>query len=256
MAGKIENITIIGSGNVAWHLSRALYNEGFQIVEFVGRDTEKTSAYAARVFAMPVLGLENMSKESDLYIIAISDDALPEIVAKMPEVEGIVVHTSGSAPLNILSRFNHYGVFYPLQTFSEGRTVEFEEIPVLIEANTPAAEDAIMDVARELTLKTYRISTEEREKLHVAAVFVCNFVNHMFTIGHQICASHQLPFDILHPLMLETVRKATSASPASVQTGPAIRNDQKTIAKHLSQLEDDQKEIYQLLTRHIQQTHR
>jgi len=253
---KIENISIIGTGNVAWHISRALFNEGFQIEQLAGRSMEKTEAFAARVFAEPTTDLSNLNLNSNLYILAVSDDAIAEVAKQMPLVEGIVVHTSGAVGLDVLKKFRNHGVFYPLQTFTEGRLLSFEDLPILIEGNTRNTEDHLADVARELTLKVHRINSEKREKLHVAAVFVCNFVNHMYTIGKQICDENQLPFDVLHALMTETTKKAISSQPHKVQTGPAKRNDQTTMTKHMEDLGDnDLKMLYDIISIHIKKTH-
>lgn len=252
----IENISIIGTGNVAWHLSRALFNEGFQIDELAGRQEEKTLAFAARVFAEPVLDLKNLKRDADLYIIAVSDAAIAEVAAQMPEVEGMVAHTSGAVGIDVLKRFSKHGVFYPLQTFTEGRLLNFEDIPILVEGNTQETEYVLADVARELTLKVHHISSAQREKLHVAAVFVCNFVNHMYSIGKQLCDQNQLPFDVLHALMLETTKKAVSENPLDVQTGPAIRRDEQTMQKHLSKLtQTELKHMYETISKHIIKTH-
>lgn len=253
---KIETITVIGTGNVAWHLSRALFNEGFQIEELAGRNEENTLAFAARVFAEPVLDLKNLQPDTDLYILAVSDTAIAEVAAQMPMVEGIVAHTSGAVGIDVLSRFPKHGVFYPLQTFTEGRLVSFEDLPILVEGNTHETEDILSDVARELTLKVHRINSAKREKLHVAAVFVCNFVNHMYAIGKEICDQNQLPFDVLHALMLETTKKAVSHNPVEVQTGPAKRNDALTIQKHIAHLSSDElKHMYEIISQHIKHTH-
>jgi predicted short-subunit dehydrogenase-like oxidoreductase (DUF2520 family) len=253
---KIENITIIGTGNVSWHISRALFNEGFQIEQLVGRQEDKTEAFAARVFAEPITDLGNINSDSDLYILAVSDGAIAEVAAQMPLVEGIVAHTSGAIGLDVLKKFQNHGVFYPLQTFTEGRMLSFEDLPILVEGNTHNTEDLLADVARELTLKVHRINSAKREKLHIAAVFVCNFVNHMYTIGKDICDQNQLPFDVLHALMTETTKKAISSHPKEVQTGPAKRNDQLTLQKHMEDVgNNDLKMLYDIISNHIKKTH-
>lgn len=253
---KIQDIVIIGTGNVSWHLSQVLYQEGFNIAQIVGRDATKTAAFASRVAAIPITDFGAITPDAQLYILAVADDAIAQVAQQLPDLDGIVVHTSGSANINLLEKFHRFGVFYPLQTFTEGKQLNFEDIPILVEGNQNEVADILIDVARQLTLKTYRLNTAEREKLHIAAVFVCNFVNHMYVQGAQICAENQLPFDVLFALMQETTKKALISNPESVQTGPAIRGDEKTIAKHLAQITDtNHKLLYKTITDSIIHTH-
>jgi len=164
-----------------------------------------------------------------------------------------VVHTSGTSELSVLDSKNKKGVFYPLQTFSKDKEIDFSSIPMCLEAENEEDFKTLENVAQTLSQKVFAISSEQRKSLHVAAVFVCNFVNHMYTIGNQICEENKVPFEVLQPLILETANKITDLKPETAQTGPALRNDTKTINKHLEFLqESNYQELYKLLTQSIQ----
>ena len=192
-------------------------------------------------------------KKADIYIIAVSDDAIQEVASQIPVSNKLVVHTSGSVSIDAIHPKNRQGVFYPLQTFSNSKTVDFSTIPFCLE--TVYKEDTVLlhKIALGLTKKVYEISSEQRKMLHLAAVFVNNFTNHLFSIGHDICKEHDIPFEILYPLILETAQKITHIAPDHAQTGPALRNDVKTINRQSKALTNtSQKEIYQILTKAIQ----
>lgn len=164
-----------------------------------------------------------------------------------------MVHTSGSTDINVLDSKNRKGVFYPLQTFTKNKSVDFSQIPICIETEVPSDFEIIEKLAKSVSNSVYLINGNQRKALHVSAVFVCNFANHLFTIGNTICVENNIPFEILQPLIKETAEKIQSLSPSEAQTGPAIRNDQKTIEKHIDFLtNENQKEIYKILTKSIQ----
>lgn len=231
-------IVVIGSGNVAFHLIKQI--EKSDEIQFIQNYTR----------------LSTHIKEADLYIVAVSDDAIAEVSASLAVKNKLVVHTSGTQPMSVLSDHIRKGVWYPLQTFSKQKKVDFKTIPFCIEATTEADYQLLERVTVCLTASFFRISSEQRKSLHVAAVFVCNFVNQMYQIGSQICEEHQVPFDILRPLIQETAKKIQYLPPKQAQTGPAFRNDSKTIQSHLDFLEEKQMQtIYTLITKSIQQTH-
>lgn len=246
-------VVIIGAGNVATHLYQSfnqlkqidvvqVFNRNSNHLDFLDDPSKKASNIAD-------------IKKADLYLIAIKDEAVEDLASKLPENKGLVAHTSGSQPMSILSSFENYGVFYPLQTFSKNKSVDFSEIPLCLEANSSENLDFLKRLAKMLSKKVYEVDSEQRKALHVSAVFVNNFSNHLFALAADYCKENDLPFEILKPLIKETVDKLETLDPYSAQTGPALRNDQKTISAHLSVLNEDQKNIYTILTESIQKLH-
>jgi predicted short-subunit dehydrogenase-like oxidoreductase (DUF2520 family) len=244
-------VVLIGSGNVAQHLIKVLHTS---------TSVSLVQAFARRKEALTHLLTENLITssykeivEADIYIISVTDNAIAEVATNLPFQDRLVVHTSGSSELSMLDSKNRKGVFYPLQTFSKSKEIDFSSIPLCLEAENETDLQLLEQLANTITQKNYRISSEQRKSLHVAAVFVCNFVNHMYTIGNQICEDNKVPFEILHPLIQETAQKILTLSPIEAQTGPALRKDTKTIHKHLEFIQNsDYNEIYQLLTQSIQ----
>lgn len=243
--------TIIGSGNVAQHLIQAFQkSEGIELVQVFSREKE---AVSPRVDSSKITNDWNSLSESDIYIIAVSDIAIAEVSSNLPFKNRFVVHTSGSVPLEELDSKNRRGVFYPLQTFTKNKEVDFSTLPICLESEFDDDYTILENLAEAIKSKHYLISSSQRKSLHVAAVFVNNFTNHLYQIGKEICGEHQLPFEILKPLIAETANKVQTLSPLDAQTGPAKRHDQNTIQAHLALLTDEtQKEIYKLLTQSIQ----
>lgn len=244
-------VSIIGSGNVAQHLISAFQKaDGVQLVQVMVRRKEKVMHLldASRI----VTDFQQL-QEADLYIIAVTDEAIAEVSRQIPFQHKLVAHTSGSVAMNDLSDNHRKAVFYPLQTFSKNKMVDFKMIPIALESENTDDHKIIEQVAKSISDKVFSIDSEQRKALHVAAVFVNNFTNHLYQIGDDICKEHQLPFDILKPLIAETTAKIMVLSPSEAQTGPAKRKDQLTIDAHLSLLNDEnQKAIYTLLTKSIQ----
>jgi predicted short-subunit dehydrogenase-like oxidoreductase (DUF2520 family) len=195
----------------------------------------------------------NTLAEADLYIIAVSDDAISTVSEQIPYKNKLVVHTSGGISLEAIASNNRKGVFYPLQTFSKNKAVNFKIIPICIESQNASDYQLLQKVAQTISDSVFAINSEQRKALHLAAVFVNNFTNHLYKIGNDICIENNVPFEILKPLIQETAEKITQLSPNEAQTGPAIRNDIETINAHLSFLSDEnQKIIYKILTQSIQ----
>lgn len=244
-------ISIIGSGNVAQHLIQAFAKSTqVTVVQVLARNR---SAIAQLIEASKIISDYKLLVKADLYIIAVSDDAIAAVSEQLPFKNEYVVHTSGSVPLEDLSDNNRKGVFYPLQTFTKGKEVNFRTIPLCLESQFIYDYDLLKRVGNAISDKLYTISSEQRKALHVAAVFVNNFTNHMYSIAGAICEENRISFDIMKPLLQETADKALLLSPEAAQTGPAIRHDQTTIEQHLSFLEAPlQREIYQLITKSIQ----
>lgn len=243
-------ISIIGFGNVARHLAAAFENN--PSIELVDIYSRAVPADAGSFSAKIVTDITQLAP-ADVYIISVSDAAVPQLSSQLAFNGRFVVHTAGSLAMDAIDGKNRRGVFYPLQTFSKNKAVDFVEVPLCIEAENPSDLQLLESVSSSLSNSVYRIDSEQRRSLHVSAVFASNFANHMYKIGSDICAEYGIPFDILKPLIRETASKIGVLSPREAQTGPAIRRDSATISSHLDLLTDEnQKAIYQLLTQSIQ----
>ncbi|EJL60472.1 Rossmann-like and DUF2520 domain-containing protein [Flavobacterium sp. CF136] len=244
-------ITLIGSGNVAQHLIKAFSKS--DLVEIAQVFSRKKEALEHLLDSDKIITEYSALKESDVYIIAVSDNAIAEVSEQFLFDDKLIVHTSGTAPLNILDSKNRRGVFYPLQTFSKNKAVDFSMIPICLEAENQSDYAILETVAKSISKAVFQISSEQRKALHVSAVFVNNFTNYLYQIGQEICEEHHVPFEILKPLIQETAEKINTLNPIDAQTGPAKRNDSNTIAAHLEYLtNENQKNIYKILTQSIQ----
>jgi predicted short-subunit dehydrogenase-like oxidoreductase (DUF2520 family) len=247
-------LSIIGSGNVAQHLISAFLQaqKSGAAIELVQVYSRKPESLAYLLDAATITNDFHALRPADLYLIAVSDDAIASVTAQLPFSHRLVAHTSGSRNLEELQDNNRKGVFYPLQTFSKSRAVNYNEVPICLEAQNTSDYELLEKVAKSISNKTFAIDSEQRKALHVAAVFVNNFVNHLYQIGNAICKEHQVPFDILKPLIKETAEKVMTLAPSEAQTGPAKRADQKTIEQHQEFLTDaNQRKIYETLTQSI-----
>jgi len=247
----IRNIVIIGAGNVGSHLARHLHSAGFNISQIAGRNKTKVSVLARELDASPAFSFKDIIPSQDLYIIALPDELIEEILPKLPLTDELIVHTSGSVPLDILADFSeNTGVFYPLQTFSSDSKTSFQDIPVLVEGNRIDNENKLLEIAEKLSERVMVANSTLRQHLHLAAVFASNFSNHMYDIARRILEENGLDFDLLAPLIKETAAKASSIGPAGAQTGPAKRKDLKIIEKHLALLNKDEKakELYKKIS--------
>ena len=244
-------ITVIGSGNVAQHLIKAFAKS--ELVEIVQVYARKKEALSSLIEFDKITSDFEELQESDLYIIAVSDKAIADVSKQLPFQNRIVVHTSGAASLDVLDTKNRKGVFYPLQTFSKNKEIDFSIVPLCLEAENTFDFRVLETVAKSISNAVFAINSDQRKALHVAAVFVNNFTNHLYHIGKEICGEHQVPFEILRPLIQETAEKINTLDPVDAQTGPAKRNDGNTIAAHLDYLtNENQKNIYKLITQSIQ----
>lgn len=244
----MAQICMIGAGNVATHLSLALQRSGHEITQVFSR-TEETAKVLAERLNCPYTNNIQEIFQAQLSIIAISDDAINTISSK---ISGPVVHTSGTKPLEILLN-SASGVFYPLQTFSKNKDVDFRNIPICIEANNKEIMSLLQNIANSISDHVYSISSEQRKNLHLSAVIACNFSNLMYQFASEICSTHNISFEMLKPLINETSEKINHISAVKAQTGPAQRKDLETIKEQLLLLEKDKekKEIYKLLTQSI-----
>ncbi|WP_422080457.1 Rossmann-like and DUF2520 domain-containing protein [Ulvibacterium sp.] len=248
------SISILGSGNVAKHLWDAfLAQKEVTVNQVIGRNPNTLAHFAGKTNTSQ--NFESFM-DADVYIIAVSDDAIPEVSPYLKNKGGLVVHTSGSVSLDVLADNPRAGIFYPLQTFTKTQHADFKEVPICLETKTEADGQLLHTLASLISDRVYFVDFEQRKKLHLAAVFANNFSNHMFHIAHEICEKNNLSFDILKPLILETSKKIERLSPYESQTGPARRKDTGTLQKHINLIkEENQKEIYRLLSRSIQQTY-
>jgi predicted short-subunit dehydrogenase-like oxidoreductase (DUF2520 family) len=243
-------ISIIGSGNVAQHLISSFEKSNeIELIQVFSRDKNKVIHL---ISPERIINNYNDLQKVDLIIIAVSDQVILQVSGKIPFQNQLVAHTSGAISLDDLDAKNRKSVFYPLQTFSKNKEVNFLEIPICLEAQNESDYEIIEKVAKSISNKIYTINSEQRKSLHVSAVFVCNFVNHLYQIGNEICSENNVDFEILKPLILETAHKIKTLSPKEAQTGPAKRQDSQTINSHLAFLTDEnQKEIYKILTKSI-----
>jgi predicted short-subunit dehydrogenase-like oxidoreductase (DUF2520 family) len=254
---KSLNVTFIGSGNLAWHLAPALDNVDYPVREVYSKNPKHAAALAERLYQAQVRKtLDFSSSTSRIFIIAVSDDAIQEIAQEivLPD-NAVLAHTSGSQPLSALgyAATPNIGVIYPLQTFTKGKKVDFKEIPIFIEAENKETDFMLTSMAKAISKKVLRISSDDRKALHVSAVFASNFTNHMLSIAQQILEEHDLDLEVLNPLIIETMNKALAIGPEDAQTGPAFRGDYEVLDKHLAFLRQDKQlaEIYRLISQHI-----
>lgn len=247
-------VVLIGYGNVNSHLLKALSNSKKIVVAQVYTRSKVQLPVAHQ--SIPHTQDLNSLKEADVYIMAISDDAILDFSKNLPLNDKLVVHTSGGVSIDNLSKKNRRGVFYPLQTFSKNKSVNFKSIPICIEADNSKDKALLWTLGEAISDRVVNINSDERAKIHVAAVFVNNFVNYLYHIGQDILEEDGIPFDILSPLIQETAKKIEDLSPEKAQTGPAKRSDQKTIEKHRQLVNNKSyKEVYDLLTKLIQEQH-
>ncbi|TSJ39483.1 DUF2520 domain-containing protein [Mucilaginibacter corticis] len=247
-------ITIIGSGNVATHLAAAFKNAGHRIVQVYSRNMQHAALLAYHVKAEPLDDLIQIDPETDIFVIAVKDDAIGIMAEQLEPHQKLMVHTSGATDLYALLAFaDNVGVFYPLQTFSKTREVNFRNVPICIEAADKNIAKELRELAQTVSNSVYDIDSKQRRILHLAAVFANNFPNYLYTMAQQILTQQGLDIDLIRPLILETAEKVQTGLPAAMQTGPAIRHDQNTMDNHLQLLQDnpDLQQLYTLLSQGI-----
>ena len=257
----MKRVVIIGSGNLAEALARAVSASRLRLVQIFARNPERARTVAAIARTDWAVDPEHLRRDADIYLIAVSDRAVAEVASTLPIPESAAVaHTAGCVPLDAIpERFDRRAVFYPMQTFTKGRKVDFSRIPIFLETSAPAWRPELENFARELSRSVIWADSEQRAKVHLAAVFACNFANHMYAVGERIVRSAGLGFEVLKPLIAETAAKACDTpSPRDVQTGPAVRNDTTTQERHLALLDTDPalQEIYTQISKDIWKTSR
>lgn len=256
---ELKRVVIVGSGNVAEALARALPASGAELCQVFARNRERGPRVAALGGTTWTADLDRLA-EADLYLIAVSDRAVGEVAVSLRLPDGAVAaHTAGSVPLDALEAFPRRAVIYPLQTFTAGRAVDFARVPLFLEASDKGTYQAVERFARRLSSQLYPADSKRRGILHLAGVLACNFVNALYAAGERTLAREGLPFEALRPLIAETAAKALAApSPAAVQTGPAVRGDLPTLERHRALLAEEPLllEIYNLMSRYIWETSR
>lgn len=249
------SIVLIGSGNVATHIGVTFAQAGEKVAQVYSRNLAHAHLLADRIGAEPIADWNKISTVEKLYLISVTDASIHKVVEQMPMVNGVVAHTAASVPMEVLSRFPHRGVFYPFQTFTKEKELSFKEVPLLLEANSKATLELLHSLAVKISDKVQQSDESARKRLHIAAVFACNFVNHLYTLADELLMENGLSFEILEPLIRETTEKALSLKPKSAQTGPASRLDFNVMNLHLDNLPDGSLEhqLYQLLSQSIMQ---
>jgi predicted short-subunit dehydrogenase-like oxidoreductase (DUF2520 family) len=252
----MTKIVIVGTGRIAWHLGKRLRAKGLAITQVIGRTAANAAALAEVVRAEWTDDYAAIVPDADWVLVAVRDDAIAEVGELLaPHTSGsLITHTSGGTPGAVLApHFERYGVFYPLQSFSREHTPVWSKIPFCVDASTPEDVLFLKRIAKTIGNLVYRVDDDQRAVLHVGAVFANNFANHCFAIAERLLEAKELPFELLHPLMEETLAKALQDSPTRMQTGPAIRGDRDTVERHLALLAQHPawRELYERLSQSI-----
>ncbi len=251
----ITDVVFIGAGNLAYHLAPELMNAGYNILQVYSRTNKSARDLAVKLSAEPINEIKKVNPHARVYILALSDEGMVDFIKGYKFPDALFFHTSGGLSIDIFkNKVRNYGVMYPLQTFIKTRPVDFTVVPVCVEGCNEEVEDRIYHMASQFTGVVRRINSERRQILHLAAVFACNFTNHMYAIANAILQEANLEFDLMQPLVKETAGKVMYRKPGEVQTGPAIRNDKNILEKHLDLLSSNARyrEIYKSITNSIQ----
>ena len=249
-------IALIGAGRVASCMGPRLKRAGHTVTGVYSR-TLANAEQLAKVVGAPAFDTLEFVPEADVYLVMLSDDALLQlapVIVKGRE-KALFLHTAGSVPMDLWKEAGakRYGVLYAMQTFSKGADIDWPEVPVFVEGCNPAELEIVSNLASDLSGKVTELSSEGRKKLHVAAVFTCNFSNHMYAIAQKLLATEGVPFSVMLPLVRETARKVETMSPEDAQTGPAVRGDRKVMDQHLELLKEypEYAELYRLISTDI-----
>lgn len=247
-------MTMIGSGNVAWHFSRMFKSLGIDVLEVYSRNQEKAKELSIELNTRHLERLEDISTESDLIVLAINDDSIEDVALRL-KTDALVVHTSGTASIEKLQN-NRKGVIWSIQSFRKYQETDYSKIPFLIESNSNGDSIVLENLIKKVSEFVYLKNSEDRLKAHLGAVIANNFVNHLYSISQELLSEAKLPFSILLPIIEEETRKVHSFDPKNIQTGPAARGDQKTIENHLNIIQEPElKEIYRLISERIKKLH-
>jgi predicted short-subunit dehydrogenase-like oxidoreductase (DUF2520 family) len=249
----MDAVSIIGAGNVATHLALNLKNKGFNIYSVSSKNSLSAKVLAAQMDAIVIDDLTSIPS-SNLVLLCVNDESIKLIVDQI-SLHNPIIYTAGNVELSSLPKRPNLGVFYPLQTFSKEQDVQLSEVPFLIEANNQIFAELIFQIAKKISNYVVYADSIERKKLHLGAVFINNFTNHLVYLSKKYLESQQLNWEILQPLLAETFKKLKSVEPYEAQTGPARRNDQETIKDHIQKLEGSSREIYEAISKSILETY-
>lgn len=248
-------IVLIGAGNLATHLGKALHAAGHDMIQVFSRTMQSAEALASLLDAEPLTDMAQVRDDADVYIFSVKDSALEQLISQLCGGEKkVFLHTAGSMPMSVFrGKALHYGVLYPMQTFSKQREVDFSIIPCFIEANDEFALKQIEGLAGQISHRVYQLSSEDRKYLHLSAVFACNFANHCYAASQKLLQQHGIPFDVMLPLIDETAAKVHGMTPKEAQTGPAVRYDENVIGKQIQLLENQPyfQKIYDCMSKSI-----
>lgn len=248
-------IVLIGAGNLSTHLGKALHAAGHDMVQVFSRTMQSAETLASLLDAEPLTDMAQVRDDADVYIFSVKDSALEQLISQLCGGEKkVFLHTAGSMPMSVFrGKALHYGVLYPMQTFSKQREVDFSIIPCFIEANDEFALKQIESLAGQISHRVYQLSSEDRKYLHLSAVFACNFANHCYAASQELLQQHGIPFDVMLPLIDETAAKVHGMTPKEAQTGPAVRYDENVIGKQIQLLENQPyfQKIYDCMSKSI-----
>ena len=248
-------IVLIGAGNLPTHLGKALHAAGHDMVQVFSRTMQSAETLASLLDAEPLTDMAQVRDDADVYIFSVKDSALEQLISQLCGGEKkVFLHTAGSMPMSVFrEKALHYGVLYPMQTFSKQREVDFSIIPCFIEANDEFALKQIEGLAGQISHRVYQLSSEDRKYLHLSAVFACNFANHCYAASQELLQQHGIPFDVMLPLIDETAAKVHGMTPKEAQTGPAVRYDENVIGKQIRLLENQPyfQKIYDCMSKSI-----
>lgn len=248
-------IVLIGAGNLATHLGKALHAAGHDMVQVFSRTMQSAETLASLLDAEPLTDMAQVRDDADVYIFSVKDSALEQLISQLCGGEKkVFLHTAGSMPMSVFrGKALHYGVLYPMQTFSKQRELDFSIIPCFIEANDEFALKQIEGLAVQISHRVYQLSSEDRRYLHLSAVFACNFANHCYAASQELLQQHGIPFDVMLPLIDETAAKVHGMTPKEAQTGPAVRYDENVIGKQIQLLENQPyfQKIYDCMSKSI-----
>lgn len=247
-------ITIIGLGNVGFHLAKVFAEKGYAIHQVFSSSANKEPDFVRAINAKIITKINQLDYSSDIFIFCLKDEVLPDILSQTSFTNQLLLHTAGSIDMHIFKgKSKNYGVFYPLQTFSKSREIDFQTVPICVEGSNHETEKRIRNFAESISKKVVDINSLQRKYIHLAAVFASNYSNAMYAIAQEILKEHQMDFDIIRPLIKETAEKVMEILPDKAQTGPAIRNDNETLINHLALLNDEEKKtLYRLIAGYIQ----
>lgn len=253
----VERVIFIGAGNLATSLALGMQKAGFTIAQIISRSSQSAGTLADRLGTAWLINPRKIVQNADLYVIAVTDTEIPTVLRVLPPLTAMVVHTSGSTPIDVFNstKFPNHGVIYPFQTFSKSRVVDLQNVSFCVEANNQQNLKKLTNIASRLSSKVVRMNSEQRKWLHLTGVFGSNFVNAVLALAYQVASSQNIDFEIVKPLVEETVQKAFGTNPSRVQTGPAVRNDLITMQLHeqmLQSLDPQIQKMYNLLSNEIQ----